>query len=249
MNDYDDESLPLSVKELRARAAGIARRLEAEGETLSPVGANGRSIARSFWGKAWCRNIESYQDYESRLPRGRSYLRNGTVIDLKILPGKVTALVSGSELYHVEIRIDPVAPERWAQLRKQCFGKIGSLVDLVEGKLSDPIVELLCDRDSGLFPEPDEIHLNCDCPDWADLCKHLAAVLYGIGARLDDDPALFFVLRGVDQSELFSGDPRREPSRRGSRSGRSCRHLRHRARLTPVIPSSREPATPSPGRA
>ena len=96
MNDYDDESLPLSVKELRARAAGIARRLEAEGETLSPVGANGRSIARSFWGKAWCRNIESYQDYESRLPRGRSYLRNGTVIDLKILPGKVTALVSGS---------------------------------------------------------------------------------------------------------------------------------------------------------
>ena len=89
---------------------------------------------------------------------------------------------------------------------KQCFGKIGSLVDLVEGKLSDPIVELLCDRDSGLFPEPDEIHLNCDCPDWADLCKHLAAVLYGIGARLDDDPALFFVLRGVDQSELFSGD-------------------------------------------
>ena len=202
MNDYDDESLPLSVKELRARAAGIARRLEAEGETLSPVG----SIARSFWGKAWCRNIESYQDYESRLPRGRSYLRNGTVIDLKILPGKVTALVSGSELYHVEIRIDPVAPERWAQLRKQCFGKIGSLVDLVEGKLSDPIVELLCDRDSGLFPEPDEIHLNCDCPDWADLCKHLAAVLYGIGARLDDDPALFFVLRGVDQSELFSGD-------------------------------------------
>ena len=206
MNDYDDESLPLSVKELRARAAGIARRLEAEGETLSPVGANGRSLARSFWGKAWCRNIESYQDYESRLPRGRSYLRNGTVIDLKILPGKVTALVSGSELYHVEIRIDPVAPERWAQLRKQCFGKIGSLVDLVEGKLSDPIVELLCDRDSGLFPEPDEIHLNCDCPDWADLCKHLAAVLYGIGARLDDDPALFFVLRGVDQSELFSGD-------------------------------------------
>ena len=114
--------------------------------------------------------------------------------------------MSGSELYHVEIRIDPVAPERWAQLRKQCFGKIGSLVDLVEGKLSDPIVELLCDRDSGLFPEPDEIHLNCDCPDWADLCKHLAAVLYGIGARLDDDPALFFVLRGVDQSELFSGD-------------------------------------------
>jgi len=128
------------------------------------------------------------------------------VLDLAILPGKVEAIVAGSELYHVSIAIDPVDPERWEALKKQCAGKIGSLVDLVEGKLSDAIIELMCAPETGLFPAPEEIHMSCDCPDWADLCKHLAAVLYGIGARLDDDPGLFFVLRGVDRNELFSGD-------------------------------------------
>lgn len=203
---YDDDYAPCSAKELKARAEAVARKLTKKGRQLTPVTSNGRSVAKSFWGRAWCRNIESYQDYESRLPRGRSYLKNGTVIHLAILPGKVEALVAGSELYHVGITINPVRPERWETLKKQCAGKIGSLVDLVEGRLSDAIIELLCDPDSGLFPTPDEIRLDCDCPDWADLCKHLAAVLYGIGARLDDDPGLFFVLRGVNRDELFIGD-------------------------------------------
>ncbi len=203
---FDDESAPRSIKEMKAHTEALVKKLQKSGETLNPVGSNGRGIAKSFWGRAWCRNIESYQDYESRLPRGRSYLKNGAVIHLAILPGKVEALVAGSELYHVNIGIDPVAPERWATLRKQCAGKIGSLADLVEGRLSDAIIELLCGPDTGLFPLSEEIHLDCDCPDWADLCKHLAAVLYGIGARLDDDPGLFFVLRGVDRDELFTGD-------------------------------------------
>ena len=203
---YDDEYQPRSVTEVKAHAEALARKLEKKGEKLNPVTSNGRGIAKSFWGRAWCRNIESYQDYESRLPRGRSYLKNGAVIHLAILPGKVEALVAGSELYHETVAIDPVAPERWETLKKQCAGKIGSLMDLVEGNLSDAIIELLCSPDTGLFPSPDEIRLDCDCPDWADLCKHLAAVLYGIGARLDDDPGLFFVLRGVDRNELFEGD-------------------------------------------
>lgn len=206
MDLCEEEFRSISRKEFRARAEAAARTLKEKGETLSPASSNGRFIAKSFWGQAWCRNIESFQDYESRLPRGRSYLRNGAVLDLKILPGKVSALVYGSSLYHVEIRIEPVAQERWLDLRKQCIGQIGSLVDLIEGNLSESIVELLCSRDSGLFPKADEIHMDCDCPDWANLCKHLAAVLYGIGSRLDEDPSLFFVLRGVDQSELFSGD-------------------------------------------
>ncbi len=206
MNYFDEEPAPRSVKDIKARAEVMVKRLKAEGEILHPIAANGKNIAKSFWGQAWNRNIESYQDYESRLPRGRSYLKNGTVIHLEIQPGKVVALVAGSELYHISVTIDPVNPERWAQLRKECAGQITSLVDLVEGKLSAPIIERLCHPDSGLFPSPDEIHLSCDCLDWADLCKHLAAVLYGIGARLDDDPELFFVLRGVNRDELFQGD-------------------------------------------
>lgn len=204
---FDDDERPVSTAGLRAFARKIAKQVEKEeGRTLFPVESAGRSVAKSFWGKAWCRNIESYQDYESRLPRGRSYLKNGTVIDLEIEPGKVTALVVGGELYHVSIAIDPVRPERWEELRRQCAGRIESFIDLVAGKLTEPVIELLCSPETGLFPAPDEIHLNCDCPDWADLCKHLAAVLYGVGVRLDADPELLFILRGVDPSELFGGD-------------------------------------------
>ncbi|MBS1371651.1 MAG: hypothetical protein HPZ91_17035 [Lentisphaeria bacterium] len=206
MTYYDDDERPKSVAELKSFAGEVAKELEAEGRKLSPVSSAGRSVAKSFWGKAWCRNIESYQDYESRLPRGRSYLKNGTVIDLGIEPGKVTALVVGSELYRVSIVIDPVRPERWEELKRKCAGRIDSLVDLIEGRLSEPVIALLCDPGTGLFPAPEEIHMSCDCPDWAGLCKHLAAVLYGIGTKLDADPGLFFVLRGVDQSELFMGD-------------------------------------------
>ena len=207
MRYFDDDERPVSAAGLRAFARKIAKRIEEEeGRTPFPVESAGRSIAKSFWGKAWCRNIESYQDYESRLPRGRSYLKNGAVIDLGIEPGKVNALVVGGELYHISIAIDPVRPERWEELRKRCAGRIDSLVDLVAGKLSEPVIELLCSPGTGLFPAPEEIHMSCDCPDWADLCKHLAAVLYGVGVRLDADPELFFVLRGVDQAGLFGGD-------------------------------------------
>lgn len=207
MFDYDDYNPVRSVGERKALAAKLAKQYAGEtGRELHPVTANGRSIAKSFWGKAWCRNIESYQDYESRLPRGRSYLKNGAVIDLNIEPGLVTAAVAGSELYQVKIAIDPLDEERWKEIKRACAGKIGSLIDLVQGKLSDEIIGILCAPDTGLFPLPDEIRLDCDCPDWADLCKHLAAVLYGIGAKLDEDPGLFFVLRGVDRNELFEGD-------------------------------------------
>ena len=207
MRYFDDDERPVSAAGLRSFARKIAKRIEEEeGRTLFPVESAGRSIAKSFWGKAWCRNIESYQDYESRLPRGRSYLRNGAVLDLEILPGHVRAAVAGSSLYRVEITVDPLEPERWKELRRRCAGGIGSLVDLIEGKLSDEIIAVLCDPEEGIFPTADEIRLDCNCPDWSDLCKHLAAVLYGVGARLDDRPELLFVLRGVESSELFRDD-------------------------------------------
>ncbi len=203
---YDDYPAYVSVGERKRQIQQKIAKLRRQGKKLSPVEIEGRLIARTFWGKAWCTNIESYHDYSNRLPRARSYVKHGAVVDLKIKTGKITALVQGSELYNVDITIEKLDPERWERIKKECAGKINSLIDLIQGKLSDEVIALLCRHDEGLFPAPNEIRLDCDCPDWADLCKHLAAVLYGIGARLDHEPELFFLLRGVDQNELFTAD-------------------------------------------
>jgi uncharacterized Zn finger protein len=162
----------------------------------------GRAIARTFWGKAWCDAVEGYSDFASRLPRGRTYARNGSVIDLRIEKGRVAALVSGTSIYDVEIRISPASGKKMRTLAEECAGRIDSVVELLSGKLSSAVMQLLCRRDAGLFPSPAEMDLSCSCPDGARLCKHLAAVLYGVGARLDSRPELLFLLRGVDQADL-----------------------------------------------
>jgi uncharacterized Zn finger protein len=203
---YDDYPAYVSVGQRKHQIQKKIAKLRKQGQELSPVVIEGRLIAKTFWGKAWCTNIESYHDYSNRLPRARSYVKHGAVVDLKIETGKITALVQGSELYNVDITIEKLDSERWESIKQECAGKINSLIDLIQGKLSDEVIALLCRHDEGLFPAPSEIRLDCDCPDWADLCKHLAAVLYGIGARLDHEPELFFLLRGVDQNELFTAD-------------------------------------------
>jgi len=206
-NYYDDYRRP-TVGELRTQAEKKIKSLKRSGNKLEPVeAATSRGlIAKSFWGKAWCKHLEAFSDYAYRVPRGRSYIRHGAVIDLKIKPQTVTALVNGSELYELTVTIDPLAPEKWAAIKARCQGKIGSLIELLQGKLSDEIMSLVMDADNGLFPKPKEIHFNCNCPDWADMCKHVAASLYGVGARLDESPELLFKLRGVDQTELIAID-------------------------------------------
>ena len=194
----------VSVAQRRAKAAKHAQKLAMKGKALAPVRIAGRAIAQTFWGKAWCGHLESFSDYENRLPRGRTYVRNGSVIDLQIAPGKITAMIMGSTLYHGSITIAPLKPARWQAIKAECAGKIDSLVGLLQGRLSDAVMRVITDRETGLFPAPAEIKLECSCPDWADLCKHLAAVLYGVGARLDTQPELLFVLRGVDHLELIS---------------------------------------------
>jgi uncharacterized Zn finger protein len=191
------------VAQRRARAAREVARRRKKGETVSPVVIEGRTIAHTFWGKAWCDNLESYSDYENRLPRGRTYVRNGSVVDLQIKPGKITALVSGSELYEIAIDIAPLPASQWQSIKSRCAGQIGSLVELLQGKLSKGVIEIVTAHDGGLFPRPREIKLSCSCPDWAGMCKHVAAVLYGVGARLDHQPELFFLLRKVDHLELI----------------------------------------------
>src|SRR6516165_2714205 len=89
------------VAQRRAQAAREVAKRQKKGQTVSPVVIEGRAIATTFWGKAWCDNLESYSDFANRLPRGRTYVRNGSVIDLQITPGQIKALVSGSEIYKV----------------------------------------------------------------------------------------------------------------------------------------------------
>jgi uncharacterized Zn finger protein len=194
----------VSVAKRRAQAAKEVEKLKKKGRTILPVVLESRKIAQSFWGKAWCDNLESYSDFENRLPRGRSYVRNGFVIDLQIARGGVRALVSGSNIYEVKIDIALAAPERWKAICRDCAGSIGSLVELLKGKLSKNVMERVCRENDGLFPAPREIRMSCTCPDWAGMCKHVAATLYGAGARLDSAPELLFTLRGVDSAELIA---------------------------------------------
>jgi uncharacterized Zn finger protein len=195
----------VSVAQRRRKAAGEMAKLKKRGHPVSPVVVEGRTIVKTFWGKAWCDNLERYSDFENRLPRGRTYVRNGSVIDLQIAPGEIKALVSGSEIYKVKVRVAPVAKARWESICTDCAGAIDSLIELLQGRFSKGVMERVCQQKTGLFPSPDEIQLSCSCPDWADMCKHVAAVLYGIGARLDQQPDLLFRLHDVDEKELIAG--------------------------------------------
>jgi uncharacterized Zn finger protein len=192
------------VAERRRKAALKMAKLAKQGKTIRPVQIEGRTIARSFWGKAWCDNLESYMDYANRLPRGRTYVRNGSVVHLDIRSGEIEATVSGSELYQVRISITPAAKAKWKRLCRECSGAIGSLVELLRGRFSDHVMGIITRKETGLFPAPAEIELKCSCPDWATMCKHVAAVLYGVGARLDESPELLFALRSVNHEELIT---------------------------------------------
>ena len=193
-----------SVADRKRDAERHATALKKQGRTVAPVRIDGRTIAKSYWGKSWCDNLESYSDYETRMPRGRSYVRNGSVFDLQIAPGRVSALVMGSEVYEVSIKIAPLGQTRWRALVEQCGGQVGSLVELLRGELAHGVMEVLAHPEKGLFPSSTEIELSCSCADWADMCKHVAAALYGVGARLDSEPSLFFTLRQVDERELIA---------------------------------------------
>ena len=194
------------VAERRRKAKAKMQKLSKKGLDVQPIEIQGRKIAKSFWGIAWNDHLESFGDYANRIPRGRTYVRNGSVCHLEIQKGKVEACVSGSSIYKVSISIDSLAKKKWTSVKSKCAGQVGSMLELLQGKLSSSVMKVVTDKTSGLFPAPKEIDLNCDCPDGAYMCKHIAAVLYGVGARLDEQPELLFKLRNVDHEELISAD-------------------------------------------
>ncbi|MDR3528953.1 MAG: hypothetical protein P4L90_00135 [Rhodopila sp.] len=206
MARYYEEQWPayVSVAERRLKAEREAGKLRKNGTALSPVTIEGRKIAATFWGKAWCDNLESYRDYEYRLERGRSYVRNSLVIDLQVAPRVVTAMVSGSSVYTVKINIAEVAKAQWKSICADCAGGIDSLVELLQGRFSKGVMERICRQGAGLFPKPADIAFSCSCQDHASMCKHVAAALYGVGARLDAKPELLFRLRAVDENDLVA---------------------------------------------
>ncbi len=196
----------VSVAERRRNAMKKMDALRKKGVDVQPVTIEGRKIASSFWGEAWCEHLESFSDFANRLPRGRTYVRNGSVCHMAVAKGQIEAKVSGSELYDVKFSIKTLPGKKWTAIKGRCSGQIGSLLELLQGKLSDHVMEVVTDRKEGLFPLPGEMSFHCSCPDSARMCKHVAAVLYGIGARLDTRPELLFTLRGVDHEELIAAD-------------------------------------------
>jgi uncharacterized Zn finger protein len=195
----------VSVAAKRRKAQSELAKLQKKGKSVAPITIDGRKIAKTFWGKSWCDNLERYSDFAHRLPRGRSYVRNGAVLDLQVAKGKVTATVAGSDVYEIKVDIAPLKARRWQDLCEDCAGSVDSLIELLQGRLEENVMRRVSCEGDGLFPSPSEIKFSCTCPDWAGMCKHVAAALYGVGARLDEEPRLLFVLRGVNESDLVAG--------------------------------------------
>ena len=199
-NEYE------TVEQKRKKSAKKLAEMRKKNRDINPVVIRNGKIANTWWGKAWVKNLESYSDYSNRLPRGRSYVKNGAVLDLKISRGTVNAIVQGSRSrpYKIAITIKPIGRNNWKAVCSHCAGKINSLSELLDGRFPEDMAELFTKGGKGLFPSPREIKLECSCPDWANMCKHVAAALYGIGSRMDDDPSLFFTLRGADMEDLVT---------------------------------------------
>ncbi|MCA9222758.1 MAG: SWIM zinc finger family protein, partial [Planctomycetales bacterium] len=200
--DYDGWAPYVPVAQRKSQAVALAKKhAQGLGREPLPVTVSGNKIAKTFWGKAWCDHMEGLRDFSNRLPRGRTYARNGSVVDLEIRSGEIEAIVAGSSPYRVVVSISTLAKKRWSQLRAECSQSVESMLDLLAGRFADGVMRQLTGA-GGLLPTPAEIQFDCSCPDDAVMCKHVAAVMYGIGARLDHAPELLFVLRNVDPTEL-----------------------------------------------
>ena len=222
---YYPEYVPVAKK--RADAGKALAKLKKKNPDIHPVVIEGTKIAKTWWGAAWNKNLESYADYSNRIGRGRSYVRNGMVLDLQIEAEKVTAIVAGSgrSQYTVKISINALPKAVWQKVTQICGRSIASIDQLVQGKFPKELESLFTQKGEGLFPSPKEIKFDCSCPDWAYMCKHVAAVLYGIGARFDEDPTLFFKLRNIEIEALIKKSVEEKMENMLKNSGQKTRRV------------------------
>ncbi len=200
--NYTKTYSPISFEELQQKSKTTKSTNKKQALEPIEVIGNSRQICTKWWGQAWCKNLEKYADYENRIARGKRYVRAGAVIDLKIKKGVVDAKVQGTRRkpYDICIHIAPLLKEAVDNIVSKC-SKLKNVEELIKGNIPLQMQELFTGRD-GLFPTPKEIAFDCSCPDWASMCKHVAAVLYGVGIRLDENPLLFFELRGIEYEQF-----------------------------------------------
>lgn len=176
---YESEYYPQpTMVEIKSRAAISKSNASHKGKDYNPITIKGKEITSSWWGNAWCANLERYSDYISRLERGKRYVRAGAVVDLDIKKGKVLARVQGTRRipYKVEIKISPLSEERCQDIIQRCGARISTVESLIKGDFPEELKELFLEE-NGLFPESKEISFSCSCPDWAIMCKHVAAAV------------------------------------------------------------------------
>ncbi len=200
----DDFAPRLKAADLQKLAQQRLAELQAGGEELTPVVNTTRKLAGNFWGSAWMKHLAHCESGGMCLAPGRTLLRHGCVLDVRIAPCSIRALISAEELYEVNLQLAPLDSEQQEQLAASCGRHIDSLLSLLEGKVDAAVLRHLCHPETGLLPTPADWRMHCTCPDWAEPCPHAAAAIYAAGCLIDATPALLFTLRGIEPHTLLS---------------------------------------------
>jgi uncharacterized Zn finger protein len=167
--------------------------------------SRGGSIGKTWWSKRWLDVLHSF-NMGARLSRGRSYARRGQVISIDVQEGLVAAKVQGSQArpYNIEIKLKPLSQKDWGKVTEAMAEQAIFVAKLLAGEMPNDIEEAFVAAKIPLFPKSQkELVTDCSCPDWANPCKHIAAVYYLLAEQFDDDPFLIFKLRGKSKEELI----------------------------------------------
>jgi uncharacterized Zn finger protein len=189
-----------------------------------------RGFGLTWWGEAWVTALEQRARLDpNRLPRGRGYARGGTVGELIVAPGEVRAAVQGRRVrpYQVRVRVRMLDAGEWDRVLDAIAAQIGHAAALLDGELLPEVADDVRSAGTDLLPGPGELQPRCSCPDWADPCKHAAAVCYLVAGALDADPFSLLLLRGRRRDEVLAG----------------LRARRRSAEVTMTSPARSQPAT------
>ena len=163
-------------------------------------------IGETWWSRRWISVLESFH-MGARLGRGRSYARRGQVVSIEVGPGVVTAKVQGTRgrPYSVTIRLTPLSDEQWESATGAMASRAIFAAKLLSGEMPRNIEEAFDEAGMALLPtKVKDLRTDCSCPDWANPCKHIAAVYYLLAERFDEDPFLIFKLRGRTRDDMIA---------------------------------------------